>query len=292
MSDKKINDYFRSEITPSVKRQRASSTPEISPVKSEMDKVGELTQSQLLACLSQLLDEKLSNLATKEDLAMLTKKVDDLQEENKLLKAELAGVRRQQRIVMEKIVNLESRSRRNNLIFRGLKVPERPTDYCHYVKKFCVEVLGSGDKLYINRAHPLGGDRSAIIAHLPDDADIHCIMSRVKTLKNTGYAVHRDYPLEVRKKRALLARIRAEVERTVGRRKMPLIHDYLIIEGSRFTWEGKLQVGSADGGERLRELVGRDFTEFLSGLQQGDGSRITYGVSAEPGSGETDTGQE
>lgn len=236
------------------------------------EKVGELTQAQLMAGLSALLDQKLSKLATKDDLLKLASKVQALEEENKILKEEVTILKRQEQLIKDKVVDLESRSRRNNLIFRGLTVPENTTDYCFVVRKFCTEVLGSRDSLWINRAHPLGRNRSIIIAHLPNDVDIQYIMSRTRTLKNTGYIVHRDFPQEIRDKRAQLVKVRAEVERVTGRRKMPLVHDHLTVEGCRFTWDddkGKLRAGPLDGGERLREVTGRDFTEFLAKLQHG-----------------------
>lgn len=90
-------------------------------------------------------------------------------------------------------------------------------------------------------------------------------MSRVNTLKNTGYVVHRDLQGEIREKRAYLAKVRAEVTRATGsKKKMPLTHDSLVIEDSRFTWEGKLRSGDMDGGEHLKQLIGHDFTDFLT----------------------------
>lgn len=267
MSDKKISDFFQSS-TPRSKRHRASSSPELtSSPEMTQEKVGELTQAQLMAGLSALLDQKLANLATKEDLANLTKKVEALQKENSDLRVEIDTLRRNERSMMSKLVDLESRSRRNNLIFKGLKVPENTRDYAFCVRKFCSEVLGSDDKLYVNRAHPLGKSRSTIIAHLPNDEDIQYVMSRVGILKNTGYVVHRDFPQEIREKRAKLIQVRAEVERVTGRRRMTLGHDHLVIEGCRFTWDGKLRAGGGDGGVRLQELLGRDFSQFLSKLQ-------------------------
>lgn len=237
----------------------------------EQEKVGELTQAQLMAGLSSLLDLKLSKLATKEDLINLSKKVETLETENKLLREELASIKRQERLVLDKVVDLESRSRRNNLIFKGMKVPQNTTDFCQIVRKFCTDVLGSRDTLWVNRAHPLGRDKTTLIAHIPEDAEINFIMSRVRRLKDTGYTVHRDFPQEIREKRAKLVKVRTEVERVAGRRKMPLIHDHLVVEGCRFTWDdGKLWGGPRDGGVRLKELLDRDFSEFLAKLQKGD----------------------
>lgn len=274
MSERKINQFFLPATPKPAKRQRSSSSPELvsSPDNASMseDKVGELTQAQLMEGLSLLLDQKLANLATKEDVSVLTKRVEALKSENDTLREEIAVLKRKEQLIENRLVDLEARSRRNNLIFRGMKVSGNTNDYCQLVRRFCNDLLGTDDKLYVNRAHPLGRDRSTIIAHLPDDRDINYIMSKVQLLRNTGFVVHRDYPAEIRERRAKLAKVRAEVERVTGRRRMPLTYDHLTVEGCRFTWQGKLRAGAADGAERLQELVGQDFSEFLARLQQGD----------------------
>ncbi|KAG8313821.1 hypothetical protein J6590_106623, partial [Homalodisca vitripennis] len=106
------------------------------------------------------------------------------------------------------------------------------SDCKQVVRMFCVDTLGSGDGVWVNRAHQLGRDRSTIIAHIPDDGDLEYIMSQVRTLKGTGFVVHRDFPREIREKRAKLVAVRAEVER------------------------------------RLNELLGHDFSDFLRKLQE------------------------
>lgn len=274
MSESKINLFF----TPSrlSKRRRSHSSPDLDAVsKMEDERVGDLTHGQLMTALGSLLDNKLSNLATKDDLIDLSNRVKELTEENTRLQGEIGLLKREQGVIKAKLIDLEGRSRRNNLIFRGIKWDRQTNDFRQVVRKFCVEQLGSGDRLYVNRAHPLGKG-NAIIAHIPEDADIECIMSRVKTLKGSGFAVHRDFPSEVREKRACLASVRSEVERLAGSRRMPLFFDHLTVEGTRFTWEGgKLCAGQQDGVQELRNLIKHDLTDFVRKLGEEGPSRPT-----------------
>lgn len=115
------------------------------------------------------------------------------------------------------------------MIFRGLKWAGKYLDYTEVVRGFCNEVLGASDMVYINRAHPLGKHGSAIIAHILNGREIVYVMRQTMRLKGAGYAVHKDYPKEVRAKRASLMAIRTEVERVAGGRKMSLVFDHLII---------------------------------------------------------------
>jgi len=161
-------------------------------------------------------------------------------------------------------VDLESRSRRNNLIFKGLDWSKQTTDFRRIVSGFCVNQLGLRDDLWINRAHPLGRGGNAIIAHLPNDEEIEGVMSRVGRLKGSKYVVHRDFPWEVRRKRAMLSAVRKEVEKIAGQRRMPLTADRLIIEGTRFTWEGgRLLAGRQDGLDKLKSMFNHDFAEAV-----------------------------
>lgn len=266
MTDKTIDQFF----TPArlVKRPKPSDSPDGMDTGSE--KVGDLTRGELMDCIGRLmeglLDKKLSSLATKADLVELSGKVEVLTAENEALQQEIGALKLQGRVVMAKLRDLEGQSRRNNLVFWGLRWNPKTTNFCLLIKGFCEEMFGNGE-VFVNRAHPLGKDSDAIIAHLPCDSDIDYIMSRVKNLKGTNYVVHRDYPQEIREKRAMLAAVRAEVERVSGRRRMTLVFDHLTIEGRRFIWEeNKLLAGRIDGAKELQDITKCDFTAFLENL--------------------------
>lgn len=280
MNESKIDQFFTPvsrSVKPAVKRTRPSSTSPgtvhdaVTDMVGGDETLGNLTRGQLLDDISALLDSKLSNLvsnlASKDDVTNLSDQVSSLAEENKNLKEEIEALRAQERAVINKLVDLESRSRRNNLIFKGLRWSKNTKDFREVVDKFCREVMGAEGNLWINRAHLLGKKGSAIIAHFPSDSEIDYLMSRVSRLKGTGYVVHRDYPAEVRLKRARLMEVRKEVERVAGKIKMPLVFDHLEVQGCRFTWdEGRLRAGQEDGADKLQSLFDRDFRNFLANL--------------------------
>lgn len=297
MTESTIDRYFST--SRSVKRQRSSSSPpgtvglqKLGNMPGDDETLGNITRGQLKNDLSALLDEKLStlvsNLASKEDLDNLAGQVSRLSEQNELLKEEISALKAQGKVVASKLVDLEGRSRRNNLIFKGLKWSNDTKDFRAVVDKFCREVFGSDGTLWINRAHPLGKGGNAVIAHFPNDVDIDYIMSRVRRLRGTGYVVHRDYPEEVRKKRACLMSVRAEVERVAGRRKTTMFFDHLILDGVRFTWEdGQLRAGQLDGADKLQTMFKVNFKDFLISLSQQQPTVRTRNTAARSGSGGT-----
>lgn len=102
--------------------------------------------------MSSLLDVKLANLATKEDLSILSNEVAAVTEENNIFREEVSNLKAREKVILGKLFDLEGRSRRINLIFRGLKWAGKYPDYTEVVRGFCNEVLGVSDMVYINRA--------------------------------------------------------------------------------------------------------------------------------------------
>jgi len=124
MPENTLDKFLVQSSTPRSKRPRSYTSPGSAEINTEKMtgagvKVGDLSMEQLMAAMSSLLDQK--NLATKEDLREVTSNVAALAEENKVLKDEITKLQRHEKAMLNKLVDLESRSRRNNLIFRGLK---------------------------------------------------------------------------------------------------------------------------------------------------------------------------
>lgn len=266
--EKHINEYFTPKVQ--VKRARVISPDCVLNNNDNMaDKVGDMTYTGLTEVISNviggLLDNKLAPLATKSDIQGLNVEINRLKEENAQIKQELLAIKSREAAIASKLDDLECRSRRNNIIFRGVKC-NRGEDCKTVIKNFCVNMLQCGDNLWVNRAHPLGTS-GLLIAHFPEDADVNWIMSKGKTLKGTGYYVSRDYSQEVRAKRGVLMAVRKELERRLGRRKMQLMFDHLVIEGVKFTWTGgKLCAGAEDGCCKIKEILNTDIADFVQGL--------------------------
>lgn len=103
-----------------------------------------------------------------------------------------------------KSIDLEARSRRNNLIFRGFH--ENPGENCfQIIRDFLGDRLDlDPGVMYIARAHRLGSRYSGghnrprpIIVNFRDYCDVEEIMGRVYMLKNTPFAVDLDLPKEI-----------------------------------------------------------------------------------------------
>ncbi|XP_060551817.1 uncharacterized protein LOC132713304 [Ruditapes philippinarum] len=100
-----------------------------------------------------------------------------------------------------KSIDQEARSRRNNLIFRGIQEL--------YLNENCEDTLADFLEQYLDIdtscicvevCHRIGAPRRKtrpIICTFSQRKDVEYILSKVNLLKNTNYGINRDYPLEI-----------------------------------------------------------------------------------------------
>ena len=110
-----------------------------------------------------------------------------------------------------KSIDMEARSRRNNLIFRGHPETVGNDDCNQIVRRFLAEWLELNPDMCIQRAHRLGnvtrtrrgrGGRTSvqprpIIVNFRDYEDVEIILENAKKLKGTNFGINRDYPKEI-----------------------------------------------------------------------------------------------
>ena len=115
------------------------------------------------------------------------------------------------RLVEYKSIDMEARSRRNNLIFRGHPESVENDDCVAIIRRWLPELLGIRPDICIQRAHRLGnpnrnrryrggGARSQprpIIVNFRDYEDVELILENANKLKDTSFGVNRDYPKEI-----------------------------------------------------------------------------------------------
>jgi len=110
--------------------------------------------------------------------------------------------------VAYKSIDLEARSKRNNLLFFGFE--EDRTENCfHRVRTVIYDKLElDSDNMYLCRAHRVGqprrGSARPIIVNFRDFGDVESIMSRVFKLKGSPISIDRDIPKEIREARRRL----------------------------------------------------------------------------------------
>ena len=138
-----------------------------------------------------------------------------------------------------KSIDLEARSRRNNLLFWGLL--ENPNENCFQIIRDFIHRhldLDAGN-MYLARTHRLGprriGQRNPkrpIIVNFRDFCDTDLIMSRAHMLRNTPFSVCYDLPKEINEARKKLWSELKSIRSTKPRVRFQILYPAkLIVEG-------------------------------------------------------------
>ena len=160
---------------------------------------------------------------------------------NRLLKAESVIKSHSNRIksLEYKSIDLEARSRRRNLVFRGLGKDEQGESCFDLVRNFIYGDLCIDDDMYLERAHRLGprniGRRKSvrpIIVAFRDYYDTEIIMQEAYRLKGKDIAVTRDYPQEISKARKTLWHQYKEARRDENNRVQIKYPARLVVNGA------------------------------------------------------------
>lgn len=152
-------------------------------------------------------DEKLSVLFTKfgsqgESMRKIEAKLDQclqIQGDIPGIKSSLDNHEDRLALLEYKSIDIESRSRRNNLIFVGF-LESRDEDCTRKINSFVRDDLQIESQVGIERAHRLGrfkpGFNRPIIVAFRAYPDTQLILSNAYKLKNTRLSINRDFPQE------------------------------------------------------------------------------------------------
>lgn len=138
-----------------------------------------------------------------------------------------------------KIVDLEDRSRRSNLVVFG--IPEEPNESEAVLRnKVITEVFERKLEVKcvsIGRIHRLGkpSEMRPIILYFQDFTEKEAVLSNAKKLKGTSISVQNDYCAETLRKRKLLWDS-AKQDKDTGK-KVWLVHDKISIDKQLYYWD-------------------------------------------------------
>ena len=146
-------------------------------------------------------DDKLSVMFAQ--MKSIGQKVDDcllLHNRVHTIENTLSGFDHRLKLLEYKSIDLEARSRRNNLIFSGIS--ELKDENCaDRISEFLSYYLHINSCPPIPRAHRLGryrrGSVRSIIVYFLDYRDTVYVLSQANKLKGTNFSINRDFPKEI-----------------------------------------------------------------------------------------------
>ena len=197
------NSTNTQKTTASGKNKQSEKRKRISTGGSTRDSKCDSGESHECLTSNEKLSLILSKLTENEDrLKSFEEKLDIALDQSRVNELEKTVHDQDRRItVLEyKSLDLEARSRRKNLIFRGF-VEDRTECCCDIILDFLRTKLEIADELAIDRAHRLGkykpGLTRPIIVAFRDYPATEQILSSARKLARTRFGVSRDYPLEI-----------------------------------------------------------------------------------------------
>jgi len=162
-----------------------------------------------------------------------------------------------------KSVDMEARSRRNNVIFRGLS--ENYGENCvQIITDFLQNHLDfDPHHIYIARAHRLGPKRQdqgrrfhnrPLIANFRDFDIVETIMNRARRLRGTSFSVDHDYPREIKEARTRLWPLYKDLKHQSPRSKVQLLYPAKLIQDGRMVRDELPDWGKYMGINRLVQV--------------------------------------
>ncbi|XP_077497727.1 uncharacterized protein LOC144108342 [Amblyomma americanum] len=139
----------------------------------------------------------------KTDLENLTKRVQELETKLELASSVSTSANHESGLsnIVNKIDDLENRSRRSNVLFYGIADSDSSESWEtseQLVNDFCLDKLGV-TVTSVARAHRVGRFSTEkarpIIAKFINDKEIEAILSNGRKLKETNFSIGRDYSL-------------------------------------------------------------------------------------------------
>lgn len=173
-----------SEIT---KRRVTEISPEARIDLKKAKNIVDVNMDELLekfeTMLSRKLDEKLENVASKEDIQHFQEDLNALRKENEILNEEVKKLK-------DKVEYLEKGQRRSNVVVDGLK-GGRTEDIRIEFQKICREILSVDVNIgFVRKINKSG---SKCLVELPSPVDVDAVLRNGKNLKNTNIFVKKDY---------------------------------------------------------------------------------------------------
>ncbi|XP_041379863.1 uncharacterized protein LOC121392881 [Gigantopelta aegis] len=197
----------------------------ISLIQTEVKQLGERVRDVEVSqqFINTILEEDKSDIKdVKSDLSILRKSFDYMQVANNKLS--------------EEIIDLQSRSMRDNLLF--FNIAENEGENCtEVIKKVCVDNLDYQEPLEIDRAHRIGklsaGKQRPIVVKFRCYPQPDAVKKSSRKLKNTNFSIGEQFPKIVQERRkTLLPVFKEAMERG---KKTALVRDKLYINGVLYT---------------------------------------------------------
>lgn len=184
----------------------------------------------LLGRIEEMFDNKLKNIATKQDLNGVHQELIKLRAENVEMRAEISQLKQNEKTLMKRIHMTEKLSRRSNIIVSGVTGKDN-NEVQQSFAELCKKVLQVNAQTMNTRKI----NATNYCVELSSANEVGMILSNGHKLKGTGVYVRKDYTAEESTQRYKLRQIK-NCLKNVNNNQVQIKGTTLIIENKRYEW--------------------------------------------------------
>lgn len=192
-----------------------------------------------------ILDEKLHDVAKKEDLQTIKSDIEELKEENRQLKNEIKKL-------TSRIEFIDRRTRSSNVVASGLKCNNIQSAKMEFIK-ICTNVLEV--KINVISTRMIVKDNTFLF-NLESCSDVQKVLAAKGKLKDQAIFIQKDYTEEEQQVRYNLRQISKNVNEKKKGVKVRLGEFWIFIENKKYSWsKGKIIAYTNDDAAFLNTLL-------------------------------------
>lgn len=249
---------------PTPKRRFAERSPEFGITDNSVGKMSATDLMEMMhVSMSKLFDDKLQNLATKEDLKKVEVKVetfaikvDEIVKENENLKLRVMALEENKNKDHKTIVRLEEHMKRRNIIIRGVKKGPMYEEVDSIFRQK-LKINSSLEVENIRKLHESDA-KMTVIVEFKSERMVQEILKNTKNLKGTEISIELDLGSERLQDKKVMIQLKKDILFINKSLPVSVRNDKLKIGTKWFKWNNskELMCGIQKGENVLKTLYG------------------------------------
>lgn len=250
---------------PSPQSESISKKPNRNMTSADLS-VKQLTELLLtkMEGLDAKFDNKIQNLATKDDLRQYAIDVQNIKESNEAIKVTLAELKTDRDTYRRKFDQLDQLMRNKNIIIKGVHANN---NLSKSIKDLFAQQMNIKTEMDIDVLKIINSKNNILLVKFTKEDSVAQIFRNIKNLAGTGIIIERDYPLEIRMKTKKLLKIRKMIKTNLTDRQdkaivIKVFGDRMFINNHQFQWNDcKLWYGAVPAIIKLNTIFKYQFDD-------------------------------
>lgn len=237
-----------------------------------------ITVDNFMASFSKMVENKLSNLVTKEDMATIISKILLIDEENKCMKNKISELEARCEMNEMELEMMLKNGKRNNLIVKGLDVGIADCQKFAVSKLFktLTDDFNEQHIKHVVQIYCYQHQRKVLLVEFKCHVKLQNVLKNCHKLNGGEIVVQQDLSKKQRTIRDKLFILKLAVQHKSKTSKVIFKGKTLSINQHTFNWDVRkgLRYNNEDGVSMFNNIIGMNFTDVITKLK--DNIRIDF----------------